>query len=175
MVISSLGIFVANPIQSLLWLILVFLLSSVILIKLGSEFLAILLIVVYVGAISVLFLFVIMLLNIRKVELYNYYINFLPIFFFICLFFLLEVLNVIFNKNSIINIVDYSIIDYHWINSLYYTSNIEVIGFLFFDLYFYYFLFLSFILLIALLGTLMLLVSPKYSKNFIEYYKKRLD
>ena len=58
-----------NPVHSILALVLIFFLSSCLTVSLGVEFLAILILIVYVGAISVLFLFVVMLLNIRVLEL----------------------------------------------------------------------------------------------------------
>ena len=65
-------------------------------------------------------------------------------------------------------------IDFLWINSLYYTSNIEVIGIILFDIYYYYFFLLSLILLTALLGTLILLVNVKtINISNKEFYKKK--
>lgn len=58
-----------NPVHAILALVLIFFLSSCLSLMLGVEFLAILILIVYVGAISVLFLFVVMLLNIRVLEL----------------------------------------------------------------------------------------------------------
>lgn len=58
-----------NPVHSILALVLIFFLNSCLSVALGVEFLALLILIVYVGAISVLFLFVIMLLNIRVLEL----------------------------------------------------------------------------------------------------------
>lgn len=58
-----------NPVHSILALVLIFFLSSCLTVSIGVEFLAILILIVYVGAISVLFLFVVMLLNIRVLEL----------------------------------------------------------------------------------------------------------
>lgn len=66
------GLFVIltnNPVHSILGLVLVFFLGSCLSIALGIEFLALLILIVYVGAISVLFLFVVMLLNVRVIEL----------------------------------------------------------------------------------------------------------
>ena len=60
-----------DPIQSVLFLVTVFILTAVLLFILGAEFLAILLITVYIGAIAILFLFVVMLLNLRMIEAYN--------------------------------------------------------------------------------------------------------
>lgn len=68
----TIGLFIMltnNPVHAILALILIFFLSSCLSVALGVEFLAILILIVYVGAISVLFLFVVMLLNIRVLEL----------------------------------------------------------------------------------------------------------
>lgn len=58
-----------NPVHSVLWLILAFLSSAGLFVLLGAEFVAMLLIIVYVGAVAVLFLFVVMMLNIDFAEL----------------------------------------------------------------------------------------------------------
>jgi NADH:ubiquinone oxidoreductase subunit 6 (chain J) len=58
-----------NPVHSILALFLIFFLSSCLILSIGAEFFAILILIVYIGAISVLFLFVVMLLNIRVLEL----------------------------------------------------------------------------------------------------------
>ena len=58
-----------NPVHSVLWLILAFLSSAGLFVLLGAEFVAMLLIIVYVGAVAVLFLFVVMMLDIDFAEL----------------------------------------------------------------------------------------------------------
>ena len=58
-----------NPVHSVLWLILSFFTSAGLLVLIGAEFLAMLLVVVYVGAVAVLFLFVVMMLDVDFVEL----------------------------------------------------------------------------------------------------------
>ena len=68
-----------NPVQAVFFLILVFLGSSVLLLILGLDFTAVIFIVIYVGAIAVLFLFVIMMLNIRLVELEQTYLQYIPL------------------------------------------------------------------------------------------------
>jgi NADH-quinone oxidoreductase subunit J len=145
------------------------------LIEVGAEFLAILLIMVYIGAIAVLFLFVIMLLNIRKIELNKNYINYWPVAFLISILFFAEISVIIYLKNNNIELV-WGPIDYFWIKSLYYTSNTEVIGILLYNIYYHYFFFLSLILVIALLGNLILLVNKDgqdFSKIKRVYYKKK--
>ncbi len=76
--ISGLLVVVArNPVHSVLWLILAFLSSAGLFVLLGAEFLAMLLIIVYVGAVAVLFLFVVMMLDIDfaalKAEMARYF------------------------------------------------------------------------------------------------------
>jgi NADH-quinone oxidoreductase subunit J len=65
-----------NPVHSVLWLILAFLSSAGLFVLLGAEFVAMLLIIVYVGAVAVLFLFVVMMLDVdfaeRKAEMARY-------------------------------------------------------------------------------------------------------
>jgi len=58
-----------NPVHSVLWLILAFLSSAGLFVLLGAEFVAMLLIIVYVGAVAVLFLFVVMMLDVDFSEL----------------------------------------------------------------------------------------------------------
>ena len=58
----------------------------------GIEFLSLLIFMVYIGAIAVLFLFVIMMLNIKVVEISNTYFRYLPVSFFIIIFFLFELI-----------------------------------------------------------------------------------
>lgn len=58
-----------NPVHSVLWLILTFFSSAGLLVLLGAEFVAMLLVIVYVGAVAVLFLFVVMMLDVDFAEL----------------------------------------------------------------------------------------------------------
>jgi NADH-quinone oxidoreductase subunit J len=68
-----------NPVHSVLWLILVFFNSAGLFILLGAEFLAMILVIVYVGAVAVLFLFVVMMLDINFAELRSGFMRYLPI------------------------------------------------------------------------------------------------
>src|SRR5246500_3326389 len=68
-----------NPVHSVLFLILAFVNASGLFILLGAEFLAMILVVVYVGAVAVLFLFVIMMLDVDFTELREGFIEYLPI------------------------------------------------------------------------------------------------
>lgn len=68
-----------NPVHSVLFLILAFFNAAALFVLLGAEFLAMVLVVVYVGAVAVLFLFVVMMLDIDFVELRQGFLNYLPI------------------------------------------------------------------------------------------------
>ena len=74
MVISS-----RNPVHSVLFLILCFFNAAGLFILMGAEFLAMILVVVYVGAVAVLFLFVVMMLDVDFVELRQGILNYMPI------------------------------------------------------------------------------------------------
>jgi NADH-quinone oxidoreductase subunit J len=67
-----------NPVHSVLFLILAFFNSAGLFVLLGAEFLAMILVVVYVGAVAVLFMFVVMMLDINFVELRQGFLKYLP-------------------------------------------------------------------------------------------------
>jgi NADH-quinone oxidoreductase subunit J len=85
MVISS-----RNPVHSVLFLILAFFNAAGLFVLLGAEFLAMILIIVYVGAVAVLFLFVVMMLDINFVELRQGFLQYLPVGALIGLLLLVE-------------------------------------------------------------------------------------
>lgn len=68
-----------NPVHSVLFLILAFFNSAGLFVLLGAEFLAMILVVVYVGAVAVLFMFVVMMLDINFVEMRQGFLQYLPI------------------------------------------------------------------------------------------------
>ncbi|MCK0070995.1 MULTISPECIES: NADH-quinone oxidoreductase subunit J [Kordiimonas] len=76
---GALVISAKNPVHSVLWLILAFFSSAGLFVLMGAEFLAMLLVIVYVGAVAVLFLFVVMMLDINFVELRQGFLQYLPI------------------------------------------------------------------------------------------------
>lgn len=79
-VISAFAVIAArNPVHSVLFLILTFFTSAGLFVLLGAEFLAMLLVVVYVGAVAVLFLFVVMMLDVDFVELKQGFLDYLPL------------------------------------------------------------------------------------------------
>ncbi len=79
-----------NPVHSVLWLILAFLSASGLFVLLGAEFVAMLLIIVYVGAVAVLFLFVVMMLDIDFAELKGELTRFMPLGLLVAVIMLLQ-------------------------------------------------------------------------------------
>jgi NADH-quinone oxidoreductase subunit J len=163
MVISS-----RNPMHSVLFLVLVFCNAAGLLLLLETEFLAMLLLVVYVGAIAVLFLFVVMMLNIRLTELNEGVLRYIPIGGILLLIFLFELLSVVngdlipffssnlfafANDNLILN---QSLNTIFWTNQINPTSNIEALGIVLYTYYVYCFMVASLILLVAMIGAILL-------------------
>src|SRR6202045_904509 len=96
-VFSALMVLAArNPVHSVLFLILAFLNAAALFVLLGAEFLAMILVVVYVGAVAVLFLFVVMMLDIDFAQLRQGVLNYLPVGALIGAILLAELLTVVF-------------------------------------------------------------------------------
>jgi len=85
-------IFARNPVHSVLWLIVAFFNSAGLMLLLGAEFIAMLVVIVYVGAVAVLFLFVVMMLNIDFASLRRGFTSNLPFGIIIALVLLGEVI-----------------------------------------------------------------------------------
>lgn len=94
LVVSSgaLTILSRNPVHSVLWLILAFFNAAGLMVLLGAEFIAMLLVIVYVGAVAVLFLFVVMMLDIDFAELRAGFVSYLPFGLLIALVLLAEII-----------------------------------------------------------------------------------
>jgi len=146
-----------NPVHSVLFLILVFLNSAGLFMLLGVEFLAITFIIVYVGAIAILFLFVVMMLNIKLVELNENMLRYLPIGALIGLIFLFEIFLVLENNLVTLNYaIDSNYLNINWDSKLTSFTNIELIGNILFTNYAYLVLVASLILLVAMIGAIIL-------------------
>ena len=76
---GALVISARNPVHAVLWLILAFFNAAGLMVLCGAEFIAMLLVIVYVGAVAVLFLFVVMMLNIDFAEMRSGFVRYLPI------------------------------------------------------------------------------------------------
>jgi NADH-quinone oxidoreductase subunit J len=84
-----------NPVHSVLFLILAFFNSAALFVLLGAEFVAFILVIIYVGAVAVLFLFVVMMLDIDFAELRQGFLQYLPIGALVGFILLIELLLVV--------------------------------------------------------------------------------
>lgn len=147
MVITSL-----NPIHSVFWLVLVFLNTSALLILLGFNFIPLMLIVVYVGAIAILFLFVIMMLDILQLRRIESISNVIPLVLCIFINVLTQLLLYFKNYNLFINIENLSL----W--QLDSNSQINIIAKVMYSFYSYPFIIISLLLLVAMVGAIILVL-----------------
>jgi NADH-quinone oxidoreductase subunit J len=147
-----------NPVHSVLYLILVFFNSIIILIFLEKDFLAMIFLIVYVGAIAILFLFIVMLLNI-KITISNLNIlRYIPIAFLFVVIFFIE-FKLLLNKTFFFNSVDsyQSTTSYtNWITKLDVYTNIKSIALSLYTTYYDLFIISGLILLLAMIGAISL-------------------
>jgi len=164
-----------NPMHSILFLVLVFCNSAGLLLLLETEFLAMIFLVVYVGAIAVLFLFVVMMLNVRVTELKESVLRYIPIGGLVLIIFFIEILSVIngdlvpffsttaLSLDSQVILLQKDLNLIVWSNNISPTTNIEAIGELLYTYYFYCFLMASLILLVAMIGAILLTMRKQFN------------
>lgn len=95
---AVLVIFARNPVHSVLWLILAFFNAAGLMLMTGAEFIALLLVIVYVGAVAVLFLFVVMMLDINVEELRKGFTRYAPLGAIVAFIMVFEIVNVVYVK-----------------------------------------------------------------------------
>lgn len=154
-----------NSIVSVLFLIIVYLLSAVCFLSLGAEFIALLLVLVYIGAISILFLFMIMMLNLRIVEVSHRYITHIPIGIFLGVFFILEFYCLFIKELNIKNTILFTELNEFMIFKSSEKSNLNVIGEIFFNDYNFLLWYAGLILLLVMVGTIVLTLDFQYRKE----------
>ena len=152
LVLTSLGVILfKNPVYSAISLILSFITSAALWLLLQAEFLAIVLILVYVGAVMVLFLFVVMMLNIDDVVRTSKFNKMAPFALFIGLIIVAELITLIWVRSDQFSMVSVatSVLD----NSV---SNTTLLGTTLFTDYLYSFEIAGFILLLAIIVSISL-------------------
>lgn len=153
-----------NSIYSIFLLVFLFILSSGLLFLIESEFIALIFIIVYVGAISVLFLFVILMLDLKAKNFYEYfsYFNFL-ILIFLFSFFILIFDNYTKNYYTDNFLFNFNI---NWFYKIEGLTDLCALGQILYTHYVVQFLILGMILLQAIIGAVALTFNNK-NKNFI--------
>ncbi len=151
---SAIMVIVAkNPVHSVLFLILAFVNAAGLFVLLGAEFLAMILIVVYVGAVAVLFLFVVMMLDVDFSELRDGFLNYLPIGATVGIILLIELLFIV-GAWAINPGVPKAITAP--IPSAADISNTQALGLVLYTRYVYFFEAAGVILLVAMIGAIVL-------------------
>jgi NADH-quinone oxidoreductase subunit J len=145
-----------NPVHSVLFLILAFVNASGLFILMGAEFLGMVLIFVYVGAVATLFLFVIMMLDVDFAELREGFIQYLPIGIVIGGIFLFELLLTV--GAWVINPTVSKTITAPIPTNV---SNTEALGLVLYTKYIHYFQLAGMVLLVAMIGAIMLTLRHK--------------
>ena len=157
-VVSALLVVTArNPVHSVLWLILAFFSAAGLFVLLGAEFLAMLLVVVYVGAVAVLFLFVVMMLDVDFIKLREGFARYLPIAVIVAGVLLAEMIMItvaVVNGGAAADAVGPAapVAD---------QTNIEAIGRVLYTDYVYFFQAAGIVLLIAMIGAITLTLRHK--------------
>ena len=140
-----------NPVHSVLWLILTFLSSAGLFVLLGAEFVAMLLVIVYVGAVAVLFLFVVMMLDVDFAELKAEMAQYLPLGLLIGLVLLMQ-LSMALGVWSVADTAEAARAAVTPAE----THNTAALGLLIYDEYFLLFQLAGLILLVAMIGAIVL-------------------
>jgi NADH:ubiquinone oxidoreductase subunit 6 (subunit J) len=156
-----------NSIYSIFLLVFNFALSTGLLFLLESEFMALIFIIIYVGAISVLFLFVIIMLDLKTQTSFKNIYKFFPFNNLLVFLFLFSIFTVIYNnynKNFYYNnfLFNFNI---NWLYKLDYITDLNLLGQILYTHYVVQFLMLGMILLLAVLGA----VALTYNKNKFLY------
>jgi len=146
-----------NPVHSVLWLITAFFSAAGLFVLLGAEFLAMLLIVVYVGAVAVLFLFVVMMLDVDFTALRQGFAQYLPIGGLVAGILAVEMIMVsaavanqgAASKNSLPDATGGA------------PNNVEAIGQVLYTDYVYFFQAAGLVLLVAMIGAIVLTLRHK--------------
>jgi NADH-quinone oxidoreductase subunit J len=147
-----------NPVHSVLYLILAFVNASGLFVLMGAEFLAMILVVVYVGAVAVLFLFVIMMLDVDFTELREGFLQYMPIGLVIGGIFLFELLLTV--SYWVINPTTPKTITAAIPTNV---TNTEALGLVLYTKYIHYFQLSGMILLVAMIGAIVLTLRHKVS------------
>ena len=140
-----------NPVHSVLWLILAFLSSSGLFVLLGAEFAAMLLIIVYVGAVAVLFLFVVMMLDVDFAELKGEMAKYMPLGLLIGVVILMQ-LGIVFGAWTSAETAEGA----RTAVTPEGTENTAALGLLLYDKYIHLFQLAGLILLVAMIGAIVL-------------------
>ena len=155
---SLLVISVRNPVHSVLYLILAFFNAAAIFLLSGAEFLAMMLLVVYVGAVIVLFLFVVMMLDIDFTQLKSGFVRYTPLGILVGVVMLSELIIGLISYNFSTHISHNTV---EPIGDLDKISNTKMLGDVLYTSYAFYFELAGLVLLVAMISSIVLTLQHK--------------
>jgi NADH-quinone oxidoreductase subunit J len=166
---------VQNSVYSILFLVLSFVSSASLLCLLEYEFMTLIFVVIYVGAIAVLFLFAVMMLDIKRVKLAKDSIKYFPFASFVAFIFVTEILLVIsknFKSNSYLgSFLSNNYIN--WLDKTDFFTELESLGQIIYTSYILQFLTAGLILLLAVVGAVVLTLTPNTQPFQLKKGKKQ--
>lgn len=167
LIVSALMVIISkNPLHSVLFLVMSFLSSSILLFLFESEFLALFFLIIYLGAIAILFLFVVMMLDIKYRDLQTSRLYF-PMGAFVGLTIFIEVFGAfskVFSRNT--RVVDFEHNTYlNWYDNVDSLSDVYVLGQIFYTHYVLQILMAGLILYLAVIGVAFLTVKSVYKRG----------
>ena len=142
-----------NPVHSVLWLILTFFAAAGLFVLLGAEFVAMLLLIVYVGAVAVLFLFVVMMLDVDFAELKSEMVKYMPVGLLIGLVIVMQLAIAFGSWETAPGAADARLAVTPTPEVV---QNTAALGHLIYDQYVYLFMASSLVLLVAMIGAIVL-------------------
>jgi NADH:ubiquinone oxidoreductase subunit 6 (subunit J) len=163
---AILAINVNHPVHSVLFLILTFCGASGLLILLGVEFFAMLFLIVYVGAVAVLFLFTVLTISKQEIETTPTFLQYSPAGLFLGLLLLTEVILILVN-DFVTGSACNGVITFNSSYFIFKATSIEMLGSLLYTYYFPFFILSSIILFIAMIGSIILTTELEKNRNIL--------
>lgn len=168
-------VFAKNPIHSVLYLILIFINTICFFFLLGVEYLSFVFLIIYVGAIAVLFLFVVMMLNIKIIEYNESFLKYLPIGgLMLCLLFFefYYIFDVELLENMHINFEFNDSVSLFWFDYIDESNPLLLFAVILYTYYSHLLVIAGLLLLLAMLGSIMLTLTNIHRAYKDDVYKK---
>ena len=156
-----------NTVHSVFFLILDFITISCLFIMIGAEFLGMIMLIVYVGAVAVLFLFVVMMINIKIDQVNSSLVTYLPLGIIVFLIFFMEVWSSIS-----VGVYEENLKNFNWFANAYSTSNIKIVGNILYTYKLPCFIMAGMILLVAMIGSITLTLAEMKGPKTQNIYKQ---
>ncbi len=147
---STMVVLARNPVHSVVFLILAFFNSAGLFVLLGAEFIAMIIVIVYVGAVAVLFLFVVMMLDINFAQMRKNFQEYLPFGFLVGAILCIEIAAMIMGYKANINVMAFA----NYVHEE--ADNTVALGRVLYTTYIYYFQIAGLILLVAMISAIVL-------------------